>query len=109
MDCLREIHPPHNHEETPDETNLRLAAQWESDCAFESNTDWQKDLNELMGISNLVDDNGDPVEQDFEDQADMCELIRAAYSANKFPKHGNILTKINREFVSQIECVGDIR
>lgn len=29
----------------------------------------------------------------------MCEIIRAAYASNKFPEMGNILTKINPDFV----------
>jgi hypothetical protein len=45
-------------------------------------------LKENLGVSNLVDDNGDAVENDFPDQADMCELIRAAFASNKFPKYG---------------------
>jgi hypothetical protein len=47
----------------------------------------------------LVSDDGDPVENDFPDQADMCEIIRAAYANNKFPEMGNILTKINPDFI----------
>jgi len=34
----------------------------------------------------LVDDSGDVVEKDFDDQADMCEIVRAAIAAGKFEK-----------------------
>ena len=89
------------------QSNLRLAAQWESDCAFEADYDWQATIKEQLGIGSLVSDYGDPVENDFPDQADMCEIIRAAYASNKFPEMGNILTKINPDFIDLIECVGD--
>lgn len=81
------------------QSNLRLAAQWESDCAFEADYDWQSLIKEQLGIGSLVSDDGDPVENDFPDQADMCEIIRAAYASNKFPDMGNILTKINPDFI----------
>jgi hypothetical protein len=99
LDCLRIINPPHNHEEDMTQSNLRLAAQWESDCAFEADYDWQAAIKEQLGIGSLVSDDGDPVENDFPDQADMCEIIRAAYASNKFPEMGNILTKINPDFI----------
>ena len=40
-----------------------------------------KPLREIHGISNLVDDTGDIVDKDFEDQADMCEIIRASIAS----------------------------
>ena len=46
------------------------------------------------------------MEKDFDDQADMCELIRAAYAENKFPTYGNIVSKINKDFINEIRCVG---
>lgn len=39
IDCLRYIGPPQKSE-TPTEKNIRLLAQWKSDCAFQSNTNW---------------------------------------------------------------------
>ncbi len=67
LDCLRVIHAPHNHEEDMTQSNLRLAAQWESDCAFEADYDWQTQIREQLGIGSLVSDDGDPVENDFPD------------------------------------------
>ena len=81
LDCLRVIQPPHSYDETIEERNKRIAAQWDSACAFEADYDWMKPLREIHGISNLVDDTGDIVDKDFEDQADMCEIIRASIAS----------------------------
>lgn len=81
LDCLRVIQPPHSYTESIDERNKRIAAQWDSACSFEADYDWMKSLREIHGISNLVDDTGDIVDKDFPDQADMCEIIRAAIAA----------------------------
>lgn len=81
LDCLRVIQPPHSYIETIDERNKRIAAQWDTACAFEADYDWMKPLREIHGISNLVDDTGDIVDKDFEDQADMCEIVRAAIAS----------------------------
>lgn len=75
LDCLRIIPPPANGMENPKMTNLRLAAQWDTECSFESEYDW-KSLLEIYGIPYLVDAQGKKVEHDFEDQADMCEIVR---------------------------------
>jgi hypothetical protein len=76
LDCLRVIEPPHFVEETEDQKNLRLAAQWDTACAFEADTNWKEMLAKQFGVTQLVDSIGDPVSKDFEDQADMCEIIR---------------------------------
>ncbi len=76
LDCLRVIEPPHFVEETEEQKNLRLAAQWDTSCAFESNSNWQATLKSKMGISNLVDSTGEIVKKDFDDQADLCEILR---------------------------------
>ena len=81
LDCLRVIQPPHSYTESIEERNKRIAAQWDSACAFEADYDWMKPLREIHGISNLVDDTGDIVDKDFEDQADMCEIIRASIAS----------------------------
>ena len=81
LDCLRVIQPPHSYIESVEERNKRIAAQWDSACSFEADYDWMKPLREIHGISNLVDDTGDIVDKDFPDQADMCEIIRAAIAA----------------------------
>jgi hypothetical protein len=39
---------------------------------------WKTRLEKNYGVvRGLVDVNGNPVENDFDDQADMCEIIRA--------------------------------
>jgi hypothetical protein len=39
---------------------------------------WKTRLEKNYGVTRgLVDVNGNPVENDFDDQADMCEIIRA--------------------------------
>jgi len=63
-------------------------------------------LKQHYDINSLVDNTGDFVEKDFDDQADMCELIRAAYAENKFPTYGNIVSKINKDFINEIRSVG---
>ena len=76
LDCLRVIDPPHFVEETEDQKNLRLAAQWDTSCAFESSSNWKEQIKKNYGISNLVDSVGEVVKDDFEDQADLCEILR---------------------------------
>ena len=45
---------------------------------FIGNADWvAKFLNNYKLSKGLIDVNGDQVETDFEDQADMCEIIRS--------------------------------
>jgi hypothetical protein len=47
-------------------------------CAFEADSEkWMENLKENYGIETLVDSEGNPVEKDFDDQADMCEIVRA--------------------------------
>jgi len=76
LDCLRIIEPPHFKEETEDEKNKRLAAQWDTSCAFEAQFNWKEFLSKNFEITQLVDSVGDPVPTDFDDQSDMCEIIR---------------------------------
>jgi len=76
LDCLRVIETPHSVEETEEQKNLRLAAQWDTSCAFESNGAWEETLKKNFDISTLVDSVGEPVKKNFENQADMCEIIR---------------------------------
>ena len=76
LDCLRVIEPLHITEETEDQRNLRLAAQWDTSCAFEASDKWMDKLKKHFGISNLVDSVGDRVSKDFDNQADMCEIVR---------------------------------
>jgi hypothetical protein len=98
LDCMRTIHPSHNEDEDNEKMNRRLAAQWDSDCAFEGPDSWVEDMKRFHNIPYLVDDSGDIVEETLEDQADMCEFIRAAFMANKFPNMGTI-TNMKRDFL----------
>ena len=76
LDCLREIEPLHITEETEDQRNLRLAAQWDTSCAFESSDKWMNKVMKNLGISYLVDSVGERVGRDFDNQADLCEIVR---------------------------------
>ncbi len=86
LDCLRVVEAPHSYLETEEEKNKRIASQWDSECAFEADYDWIKPLRDLHGIQNLVDVSGEIVESDFEAQADMCEIVRAAIAAGRMQK-----------------------
>jgi hypothetical protein len=76
LDCLREIEPLHITEETEDQRNLRLAAQWDTSCAFESSDKWMNKVMKNLGITYLVDSVGERVGKDFDNQADLCEIVR---------------------------------
>lgn len=86
LDCLRESEPI-SPNETPEQKAKRMAANWNSDCSFESESDnyhWKTRLEKYYGLTKgLVDVDGNPVENDFEDQADMCEIIRALVANSK--------------------------
>jgi hypothetical protein len=82
LDCLRVIEPPNSVEETEEQKNLRLAAQWDTSCAFESNGSWEGKIKKLFDIKTLVDSVGEPVKKNFENQADMCEIVRYLFYLN---------------------------
>ena len=86
LDCLRES-VPLSDKETPEQKAKRIAANWNSDCSFESESDnyhWKTRLEKYYGLTKgLVDVDGNPVDNDFEDQADMCEIIRALVANSK--------------------------
>jgi len=107
LDCLRVIQAPHNYMEDWKEKNKRLAAQWDTDCSFEADYNWQSSLQNVLGINNLVDDTGDIVENDFDDQADMCEIVRAALAAGKFSEITSEMTNIPLKILDFIDCPGD--
>eukprot|EP00742_Colponemidia_sp_Colp-10_P012656 GILJ01014241.1.p1 GENE.GILJ01014241.1~~GILJ01014241.1.p1 ORF type:complete len:231 (+),score=39.67 GILJ01014241.1:27-695(+) len=110
LDCLRDVCPPQGEEEDEMTRNKRLAAQWDSDCAFEAEgageADWFAKLQNFYGVRTLVNVEGEPVEKDFDDQADMCEIIRALLKANKVPNAGDDVRTLNVEFVDSIDCAG---
>ena len=87
LDCLRESEPV-SHDEKPEQKAKRIAANWNSDCSFESESDnfhWKSRLEKYYGLTKgLVDVDGNPVDNDFEDQADMCEIIRALVANSKW-------------------------
>jgi len=80
LDCLRESSPS-SPDEKPEQREKRIAANWNSDCSFEAESEnfhWKTRLEKYYGLTKgLVDVDGNPVDDDFEDQADMCEIIRA--------------------------------
>lgn len=86
LDCLRNSMPP-SPDETKEQEAKRIAANWNSDCSFESESEnfhWKTRLEKYYGLTKgLVDVDGNPVESDFEDQADMCEIIRALIANSK--------------------------
>jgi hypothetical protein len=87
LDCLRESFAP-NDQETKEQADLREAANWDSDCSFESESEkfpWKTRLQKYYGLTKgLVDVDGNPVDDDFEDQADMCEIIRALVANSNY-------------------------
>ncbi len=86
LDCLRET-LPRSDKETEEEKAKRIASEWTGDCSFESDSDkfhWKTRLEKYYGLTKgLVDVDGEPVDEDFEDQADMCEIIRALIANSK--------------------------
>jgi hypothetical protein len=112
LDCLRKSRSPLEAEENPLQREMRIAAEWNGDCSFEADSDtpnsWVQKLKTNYNLSKgLVDVNGEPVEKDFEDQADMCELVRALIANGKFPKIGESLKNIDDSFLDDIDCPGN--
>jgi hypothetical protein len=106
LDCLRVIEPPHFVEESEDQKNRRIAAQWDTSCAFESSANWQESLRKNYGINTLVDSVGEAVKFDYPDQADMCEIVRAAM-AKALPNISDPEGKKHRyDFIEKIDCAG---
>jgi len=109
LDCLRYIRdPPTDHDETSEEKKNRVAAVWDSECSFEADYDWSSKLKDIYGLENgLVDVNGDAVKEDFEDQADMCEIVRAMIAGGKVPTAKADVKNIEDEAFDAIDCPGD--
>ena len=107
LDCLRVIPPPHYVEENEEQKNLRLAAQWDSACAFESDSDWFEQMRRNYGINQLVDSIGEPVKTDFPDQADICEIIRAAAYKNLFELSNVNMQRLPEDLIDKIDCAGE--
>lgn len=112
LDCLRTSVSLKGGKETIQEKEKRIKGMWDSECAFESEVtdgyDWRKSFLDIYGIKTLVDVNGDssnPPYQDFDDQADMCEIIRALIG-NGYFSFGNSLENISLEILDSISCPG---
>jgi len=66
LDCTRYNPPPHFNIEDEKLKNLRLAAQWESDCAFEAGNGWIADMNKIYGVGMIYNYAGDVMQTDDE-------------------------------------------
>jgi hypothetical protein len=111
LDCLRKSVSPNEAEETEDQKRKRIAAEWNSDCSFEAEgkgaANWLVQLTNNYGLKKgLVDVNGDPVENDFDDQADMCEIVRALIANGKVPEVGEDVKSIDLRVLDFIDCPG---
>lgn len=113
LDCLRVIRAPDEADEPEEKRASRLAAQWKSDCSFESESEgealWMEPLIQLFGLKiGLVDVEGNPVAKDFDDQADMCEIIRALIGNGKFEGFPDDVTNISADIVEYVGCPGKL-
>jgi hypothetical protein len=111
LDCLRISTTPNEADETEEQSKKRKAAEWNSDCSFEAegtgNAAWQqKFINNYQLSKGLVDVNGEPVDRDFDDQADMCEIIRALIANGKIPEIGEDVKSIDMRLLDYIDCPG---
>lgn len=100
------IKPPNGVVETLDQKNKRLAAQWDTSCSFESSYDWFPQLKKNYGITNLVDEIGEPVDHNLPEQADMCEIIRSAVYSGLFRPITSDVTDIPFDALNYIDCPG---
>lgn len=111
LDCLRRSSNPNEADETEEQRKKRVAAEWNSDCSFEAentgNADWNVALmNNFSMKKGLVDVNGAAVDKDFDDQADMCEIIRALVANGKIPEVGQDVKSIDLKVLDFIDCPG---
>ena len=103
LDCQRKPGQPVVINESEEQKNKRIAAQWDSKCSFESSQDWKSELQRYYGIDHLIDVVGDPYEFNSEDQVDMCEIVRTIIHKN----HPGInMYNLNPELISEIDCAG---
>ncbi len=107
LDCLRDpLDPPLDHIESQEEKVLRIEAAWDTDCAFEADYDWLTILKKNYGLNfGLVDVNGKQINTDFDNQADICEIIRALIADGKFV--GYTLDNLDERIIDSISCPGD--
>lgn len=99
---------PTDKEESEEEKKKRIAAAWDTDCSFEAEYDWMRLLKDIHGLEKgLVDVNGDSVKTDFEDQADMCEIVRAMIAAGLVKGAKPNVKEIDEDSVDAIDCPGN--
>ena len=104
--CRRRLPQEPGTMESPKEQNKRLNAQWDSDWSFEA-AHWFPKAQALFGIETFVDSQGEPAQQDSPEEADLCELIRAALYYEKFKGYSREnLTVLKVDFLLEIACVG---
>lgn len=108
---MRKSISPNEGDETEEQRLKRKAAEWTSDCSFEANGSgnaaWlPKFLQNYNLKKGLVDVNGNPVEDDFEDQADMCEIVRSLIANGKVPEVGEDISYIDLKVLDYINCPG---
>lgn len=111
LDCLR-VSASTNPNETKEQAQKRVKAQWDSNCAFESEDidgyNWAKEFLKNYSIQSLVDVDGkpnNPPYADYDDQADICEAIRALV-ANGFFAFGSNMDNISDQLLDAITCPG---
>jgi hypothetical protein len=103
---MRVIPPPHYVEETEKQRNLRLAAQWDTSCSFETGHNWKEEIKKYYGINQLVDSTGEPTEEDDINQADICEIIRAALAKNMLNVYRLNMQHLPDDWIDRIKCPG---
>jgi hypothetical protein len=110
LDCLRKSVSPYESYETEDQRRMRKDAEWNSDCSFETDNNspyhWLNKLKTNYGINSLVDVDGKEIDRDFEDQADMCEIVRALIAGGKIPEISNDVRNIDMKVLDFIDCPG---
>lgn len=111
LDCLRESVIDPTKKLTIEQETIKRKANWDSDCSFEAEgnqqADWVLKLKENYNLKKgLVDVDGNPVAKDFDDQADMCEIIRALVANGKFLEIGEDVRNIPLTLVDYISCPG---
>lgn len=109
LDCLRNNFVP---SDASPEMQIKIKnANWDSDCSFEAEgndlANWQIRLRENYNLKKgLVDVNGDTVYKDFDDQADLCEIIRSFVANGLFAEIGEDVKFIPMTLIDYISCPG---
>lgn len=107
LDCLREILNPDEDNEKNEDRIKRKAAQWDSDCSFEAMNDlWIPLFKKNYGVEEFVDVNGGKHPADFEDQADMCEIVRSLKESGKIEGMGEGAA-VTIDIIDHISCPGE--